>query len=557
MNIDTFLAYHRLRQNPFTAEEARLDPVFSQMHDDAVASSTGDVGSDQRLQSLPQHPDFSKIVGRIDQPSTAVVFGEKGSGKTAIRLEMERLATELKRVGTKKVFTVPYDDLNPVLDLLMQHRGLDAEGVLDRIRLEDHQDAILAAATTKLVDAVLEGRDDAPLPEPRKRVSRHLSKEARRDLATLALLYDQPISGAPTERFHRLRRRLRLTGGVPLPAVLATAVLLTLLAAVGLLGARAVPEDQALWWTVGGVASAIGAIALWIWWFALKLRHWKLARQIAQQMPAVSRSRGELQQLLGDVSPRVLEGQPLPRGQIRDGDDSAGDARYRLTRKLLDVLAAFGYEGVMVLVDRIDEPSIVSGDADRMRRLVWPMFDNKFLKQDRVGLKLLLPLELSYLVQKESSDFYQVARLDKQALIERLEWTGSTLYDLCSTRLNAVHDPAMPAPTSRTTEPATVTDASAPTAQGVTANDSSAGDGRLVLTDLFEPDVNREMLIDALDQMRQPRDAFKFMYQVLQEHCTLVPEEAASFHIARLTLETVRKNQSQRVNELYRGLGPA
>ncbi len=64
-------------------------------------------------------------------------------------------------------------------------------------------------------------------------------------------------------------------------------------------------------------------------------------------------------------------------------------------------------------------------------------------------------------------------------------------------------------------------------------------------------------LIDALDQMQQPRDAFKFMYQVVQEHCRLMPEESAEWQIARLTLDSVRRDQSQRVQELHRGRQPA
>ncbi|MEM9753530.1 MAG: hypothetical protein AAF916_09110, partial [Planctomycetota bacterium] len=102
-----------------------------------------------------------------------------------------------------------------------------------------------------------------------------------------------------------------------------------------------------------------------------------------------------------------------------------------------------------------------------------------------------------------------------------LTWSGATLYDLCSSRLNIVRP---------------------------------MNAEKMSLTDLFTDDVDRSMLIDALDQMHQPRDAFKFMYGVIQEHCRLMPEESAEFQIARLTLDNVRRNQSQRVQELYRGL---
>ena len=79
----------------------------------------------------------------------------------------------------------------------------------------------------------------------------------------------------------------------------------------------------------------------------------------------------------------------------------------------------------------------------------------------------------------------------------------------------------------------------------------------IALTDLFAPDVSLQILVDALDQMHQPRDAFKFLYDVIQEHCRLAPGDDASFKIARLTCDAVRRTQSQRVQELHRGLAPA
>jgi hypothetical protein len=42
-------------------------------------------------------------------------------------------------------------------------------------------------------------------------------------------------------------------------------------------------------------------------------------------------------------------------------------------------------------VDRVDEPHLITGSAERMRALVWSMLDNKFLKQPGLGLKLCCP----------------------------------------------------------------------------------------------------------------------------------------------------------------------
>jgi len=215
-------------------------------------------------------------------------------------------------------------------------------------------------------------------------------------------------------------------------------------------------------------------------------------------------------------------GQPIPTPPR--GGTQLGDTRYQLTRRFVTALGEMGFAGMVVFIDRLDEPTLVHGDPEKMKAIAWPMFDNKFLKQERVGMKMLLPLELRYELARESASFFQEARLDKQNLVDQLTWSGATLYDLCNKRLAACHTGGGEVPSLRS---------------------------------IFAEDVSREMLIDALDQMHQPRDAFKFLYAAIQEHCRLVADDEKNYTIARLTLETVRRDQARRVQELYRGRGPA
>ncbi|MEM1109935.1 MAG: hypothetical protein AAGH99_14720 [Planctomycetota bacterium] len=531
MKVDSFLEHHGLIENPFAAEEARLDAVFNRLADSSL-----------------HHPDINKIFGTLDQPSTAVVFGEKGSGKTAIRLTMQRKIAEhnanvLEVEDRQRVLAVSYDDFNPVLDKLARAGKQDASQVIRNFRLADHQDAILTLAVTKLVDSMLKdaataGEDVMTLPETKlKKLRKLLTSQQRLDLAVLAGLYDQPPSGIVLPRWRKLRKALRLKWRLPISFWRNSAVLVTLVA-VGLggyfgwleQGDRLLSEGTAgagsgaPGWLIPilGLAAA-GTLALWLTWLYQFMRLWGLARKVVKEMPGIGRNAATLRGVFGELSVSTLAGQPLPSA----GKDAAEqrDSRYQLTRRFVDVLRAMGYSGMTILVDRVDEPTAVAGDAGKMRDLIWPMFDNKFLKQEGIGLKLLLPIELSYLLNKEGPSFFQEARLDKQNMIDRLTWSGATLYDLCSSRVNACRS-------------------------------ASKGE-ELSLTDFFEESVTREALIDALDQMHQPRDAFKFLYNVVQEHCRLLPEDAADFHINRLTLETVRRTQSQRVQELYRGLTPA
>jgi hypothetical protein len=65
------------------------------------------------------HSEFDKIMGDLRRPSSAVVFGEKGSGKTAIRLQISRRISEHNVANPgAMVLLVPYDDVNGYLDRL-------------------------------------------------------------------------------------------------------------------------------------------------------------------------------------------------------------------------------------------------------------------------------------------------------------------------------------------------------------------------------------------------------------------------------------------------------
>ena len=88
-------------------------------------------------------------------------------------------------------------------------------------------------------------------------------------------------------------------------------------------------------------------------------------------------------------------------------------------------------------VDRVDEPHLINGSPDKMRAFIWPMLDNKFLKHPGLGLKLMLPLELTRFLDREEKQFYERARLDKQNLISNFEWSGEALFDVANARLKA------------------------------------------------------------------------------------------------------------------------
>ena len=522
MDVERFLEEHGLTQNPFGAEEARHDPVFEKIVAGAGMS----------------HPELVKVLGSPDRPHTSVVFGEKGSGKTALRLLMaQRIARYSNEHPDRRTLLVAYDDFNPVLDTMAHNkartgsrRSRDPDRLLASFRLEDHQDAILSLAVTKLVNGIL--GVDRHAPEAMTTGGnmdekvRGLPRTARVDLAVLAALYDSPRGGSGSvERWGQLLKRLRLGLTLPNWLLQGTVILLTCVALALFLAIAPATSDwfklpiPSGWLAPAAIGTAVFALVTCLALFTSRGRVWRLARRIQKECIATDRTRPQLRRMLADIPPKDREDQPWPR----PGGDST-QARYEMTTKLMNVLAAFDHASMVVLVDRVDEPTLVAGRPERMRRLIWPMFDSKFLQQDRIGLKLLLPLELRYLIHKEDAAFFQEARLDKQSLVDRLAWSGATLYDLCSARLRACH---------------------------------RDNDSQITLTDLFADDVERAALIEALGQMQQPRDAFKMVYAVILAHCNNVPTDDAAYRIPKLTLESVRREQATRINELQRGLSPA
>ncbi len=508
MNITALLDHWKISDNPFRAEEARHDAVFQRL--DPVAIT---------------HPDFEKVVGDLSRPGAAIVFGEKGSGKTAIRLQLaERISRFNEANPEARVLLVAYDDLNPFLDRLLAvvrpAKGDDPRDTrkkLAQLRLTDHLDGVLNVASTRVVDLILSGDPEAG-GEPGWKALRRASPAVRRDAQVIQALYDRADSHE--SRAGDLRRKARVPGNTHRLLWKSLALLGWLLPAAVAAGALAVPRDVIgprlwLWILIGAGVVWASLLAKWFLWDAWLTRH-KAAR-LVRALRVVGRQTDTLARVIERIPPAEREGASLPT-------DDSDEKRYTQFARLRRVLSAIGYRSMVIVIDRVDEPTCISGDADKMRTVVWPLLSNKFLQQEAVGVKMLLPVELRHELMRESSAFFQEARLDKQNFIERLTWTGSSLYDLCNARLRACRAP----------------DA-----------------GKIELTDLFEDDVTRQDLIDALDQMRQPRDAFKLLYQCLAEHASNVTEQAAKMRVPRLVLETVRKQQAERLQMLQRGYRPA
>jgi len=494
MKIQQFLDHHGVSVNPFSEEDAQTDPVFK---DHCIFST--------------HHPSWDKVYGDPAEPATSIVFGEKGSGKTALRLQIARHLTEYNRTHpNQRLFVIEYDDFNPFLDRFNERVGVRARRggqVLAQWKLWDHMDAILSLGVTQLVDRILDGpRQQNPLPSDVGPMEIGLlDRHQARDLLLLAACYDRSTAEAPRRRWQRLRRKLRFHAWRALrSAALGFLVTLSVLGAI--IGTR-----EWSWFATPWPYAAIAAG--WVPWVARAARWLWRASRVARQIRVIKREVNPLRQVLMKFTNDQLAGQPLPE---RDRTDD----RFELLVKFQGVLASLGFTGVVVLVDRVDEPHLVNGSPDRMRALLWPMLDNKFLKHPGLGFKLLLPIELAYFIDREDRDFYQRARLDKQNMIPSLEWTGEALYDVANARLKAC-----------------------------------AANGRSpALRDLFDDSVDDRRLIAALRTLRVPRHLFKFLYRMFVAHSNAHTDEAPSWKISGETFESTLALYSRDQDAFNRGL---
>lgn len=488
MNIQSFLEHHGIRRNPFAEEDAQTDPVFKEH---CIRSA--------------YHPVWDKVYGDPSEPATAIVFGPKGSGKTAMRLQIDQhLSHYNSEHPQRKVFIVRYDDFNPFLDhfreRLSRRVSKKPERVLDAWRLWDHMDAILCLAVTRLVDVALGAAPSYPNRNDTEATQSNdaqrfdqLDRASARDLLLLACCYDQSTSSTFTGRWSALRKRLGYRNWyVVWDLVLAIVWLIAAVITTGYLYWTETVTLRTLLW-LGPIIAVAGCLPyIWRW-----MRCQWLAFGVRRHMRVGKREVGSLRKVLLRFPTKELASQPLPRYDRTDD-------RYELLNKLQLLLSRLGYAGTIVLLDRVDEPHLTGGKPELMRRFVWPLLDNKLLKHPGIGFKLMLPQELHRDVEREEREFHERARLDKQNVIPAFSWSGEALYDLARSRMMACSD-------GKEVDP----------------------------QQLFDDKLSYQRLLAVFQSLRVPRHLFRFLYRVLVEHCNKYTDANPRFTIDAETFESV------------------
>ena len=491
MNIQSFLEHHSILRNPFAEEDAQTDQVFK-----------------EHCISSAYHPIWDKVYGDPSEPSTSIIFGPKGSGKTAMRLQVDRhIARYSEENAGERVFVIRYDDFNPFLDHFCERVGRRTskkpEKVLEAWRLWDHMDAILCLGVTSLADRILKP-DEGPASESISRQAlKKLDRTSARDMLLLASCYDQSTSTSFSSRWNSLRRAMRYRNwSAKFPCWLAWLSALGSIGIVGWMywestqvaeGAEAAPFNMNLLWVIP-IAIVIGSIPMVM--KTLKCQIAALA--IRKHMRVGKRETSSLRKVLQKIPTKELASQPLPR--VDRTDD-----RYEMLNKFQAILKRLGFSGVVVLMDRVDEPHMTGGKPELMRRFVWPIMDNKLLKHPGIGFKIFLPQELHRDMERETREFHERARLDKQNVIPAFQWTGEALYDLARARMLAC---------------------------GVEGKSPEP-------KDLFSEEISYERMLSAFQSLRVPRHLFRFLYCVLVDHCNRHTDAHPEFKITGETFETM------------------
>ena len=335
MKIQELLNHHGIARNPFAEEDAQTDLVFK----DHCIDSTYHVGWD-------------KVFGDPSDPSTSIVFGEKGAGKTAMRLQIgQHVAAYNQKHPDSRLFVIHYDDFNPFLDRFREHFGgrfRRSDKLLAAWRLWDHMDAILSIGVTKLADEIVYDRPDRDgLTIPTKTIA-GLPRHQRRDLLLLAACYDQSKEQPLPARWRALRRKLRFgtwrAYGPPLVGVVGT---LGAAALAGVFwwygrGVPAGPEGEPAsspfsfsvpWWGYGLIV-----LLAWLPWIWKYLKRWWLAITVVRHLRVGTRHASPLRSVLMQLTNQETLGQPFP-------NKDRTDDRYELLGKFQSVLERLGYGG--------------------------------------------------------------------------------------------------------------------------------------------------------------------------------------------------------------------
>ncbi|EIC22686.1 hypothetical protein [Thiorhodovibrio frisius] len=432
ITMSQFLKSHGLQRNPFIEEEAQNDKVFEDLVNESGYAFN--------------HQAWDKFFGDPPGRGTSMIFGVKGSGKSALRLALEKNIAHFNQEHPERILLINYDDFNAFLESFKrrgdQDRKRETAITLKDFGLAQHLDAILVCGMEALLAEIKDEHIDL----------NRLEHYQRHDLMMLMAFY---VSGPP-DRYNRIMETM---GRQLLPR--------------GFFGRM----GRGIKGTIGGL------LTLGIAPYLCQSFYAGVARSAEREILVRCRNAQDIKRALRLIPSGYLKDQDVKRRGWRDDDD----VRRLFVTKFIDIMLALGYQQIVVVMDKVDEPSLINGDRDRMEAFVWPLWNNRILQlHPNLSFKMLLPRQLYEAVRKAGSEKANEARFDKQKIIYPFRWGDKQLYDMMSDRLRICRDdPSQPYP----------------------------------LQNLFDDAMPRREILAALDRLRQPRFVLNYLYRLIAETC--------------------------------------
>jgi hypothetical protein len=373
-----------LQEAPFLHDDADRDPLL------------------ERVDRWAVHAAFERLHRGAGPGPSALVFGLRGSGKSALR---RRLGEAMR--GPHGPLVVELTELDPWLEQLERTQRPDSRGPGEVEGLD-----LLLSATARVLTEQL-----AAAPAR----LRSLPRRTRVQLLGLLALYTPDLEGQRARQLERLlhprRERIARAGAASLAGI---AALSPLAALQGLVPSSALlPALSAM----GGCALTGLALLPPLLRRALRGR----ARRLASEVGVVSADVSRLAVALARLLPS------------RRFDRAADPLERRLERVRLVIAAlrGLGWSGLQVLVDRVDESRALDGDPLRMRALLEPLVTGRLSEQEGISVQAFLPLELRPMARPRAGRGLLHSSFEKRGCVEELRWSGQQLLELADRRLSA------------------------------------------------------------------------------------------------------------------------
>ncbi|MGZ8243126.1 hypothetical protein [Methylomagnum sp.] len=387
-----------------------------------------DADRDPYLQTaMVENTSLRSVLLHIEKPSPYVIFAIRGAGKSSMRIDTERYLNEYR----DKVLAIPYVEFNELLAEVSRARRLPMEyamgkSALTRIIKRKKEELLPREGKLTLDDHLdyilklcIEALYDA-IREAQKEDMLKDNREIAEKFILLMALYYSPsdLSGKVTA----LRRLLEIADN----------------------------KKRSNFFT--------------------KNQSKALAAEIYRNIRGVPVSLEGTFKIIQEIGPGLFEFHGIPR---------TTENRFTLLKSFMELVLYFGLAGVYLLVDRVDEPTSIKGDPEKMRELVTPILDDQLFQIDHLGIILFLPYELH--------DLKKYYRSDRIKTISSISWSPDNMIRLIEKRMNVGRKPGSPP---------------------------------IQLSDVFEEDG--ESKAQFIVRQLTPRNAFRLLSIIVEEHCQTV-----------------------------------